>query len=67
MTRPPNRNSPRKVRYAVIGQGAIAQMAVLPAFRHATSNSELVALVSGDPRKLSVLGRRYKHQATVWI
>jgi len=60
MTRSPNRKSQRKVRYAVIGQGAIAQMAVLPAFSHARSNSELVALVSGDPRKLAVLGRRYK-------
>ena len=60
MARSRNRRSSRKVRYAVIGQGAIAQMAVLPAFSHARSNSELAALVSGDPKKLTVLGRRYK-------
>ena len=35
-------------------------MAVLPAFSHARSNSELAALVSGDRKKLTVLGRRYK-------
>lgn len=39
------------VRYAVVGQGYIAQAAVLPAFRHARGNSRLVALVSGDPAK----------------
>jgi glucose-fructose oxidoreductase len=50
----------RKVRYAVVGLGHIAQAAVLPAFRHASRNSELVALVSGHPQKLQVLGRRYR-------
>jgi predicted dehydrogenase len=35
-----------KVRYAVVGLGYIAQIAVLPAFAHATENSELTALVS---------------------
>ena len=60
MARSRNRTSSRKIRYAVIGQGAIAQMAVLPAFSHARSNSDLAALVSGDPKKLRVLGRRYK-------
>jgi glucose-fructose oxidoreductase len=49
----------RKVRYAVIGLGYIAQIAVLPAFEHARRNSVLAALVSGDPEKLKVLGRRY--------
>ena len=38
--------SRRKVRYAVVGLGHIAQIAVLPAFRNA-ENSELFALVSG--------------------
>jgi predicted dehydrogenase len=47
-----------RIRYAVIGLGHIAQAAVLPAFAHAR-NSELTALVSGDPEKLEVLGRRY--------
>ncbi|MDX2130507.1 MAG: Gfo/Idh/MocA family oxidoreductase [Planctomycetota bacterium] len=51
-----------RVRYAVIGLGHIAQAAVLPAFRRAR-NSELAALVSGDPRKLDELGDRYKVDA----
>jgi len=48
----------RKVRYAVIGLGHLAQVAVLPAFK-SSRNSELAALVSGDPKKLSTLGRKY--------
>ncbi|HTG16106.1 MAG TPA: hypothetical protein VK747_12720, partial [Blastocatellia bacterium] len=44
-----------KVRYAVVGLGYIAQIAVLPAFAHA-KNSELMALVSDDPAKLRKLG-----------
>ena len=52
------RSTRRKVRYAVVGLGHIAQVAVLPAFNNAR-NSELVALVSGDPEKLSTLGDRY--------
>jgi len=52
--------SQRRVRYAVVGLGHIAQAAVLPAFAHAKENSELVALVSDDPEKLQKLGRRYK-------
>ncbi len=52
--------APREhVRYAVIGLGKIAQVAVLPAFDHAKSNSRLTALVSSDPEKLRVLGSRY--------
>ncbi len=49
-----------KVRYAVVGIGNIAQVAVLPAFAHAKSNSELVAMVSGDAEKRSELSERYK-------
>lgn len=49
----------RKIRYAVVGVGNIAQVAVLPAFAHAAENSELVALVSGDREKLETLGDRY--------
>jgi predicted dehydrogenase len=49
----------RKVRYAVVGLGHIAQVAILPAFARAT-NSELVALVSGDSEKLDKLSRKYK-------
>ena len=49
----------RKIRYAVIGLGHIAQVAVLPAFAHAARNSVLTALVSDDPEKLRQLSRRY--------
>jgi predicted dehydrogenase len=48
------------IRYAVIGLGHIAQAAVLPAFGHAKRNSRLAALVSGSPKKLKTLGRRYR-------
>ncbi len=48
-----------KVRYAVVGLGYISQVAVLPAFTHARSNSVLTALVSGDGRKLKTLSRKY--------
>jgi glucose-fructose oxidoreductase len=52
------RGSP--VRYAVVGLGHIAQVAVLPAFAHARSNSRLTALVSDDRTKLETLSRRYR-------
>jgi predicted dehydrogenase len=48
-----------KIRYAVIGLGYISQIAVLPSFAHAAKNSELTALVSGDPKKLKQLGEKY--------
>jgi predicted dehydrogenase len=50
----------RKVRYAVVGLGHISQVAVLPAFAHAAENSELVALVSSDEKKLRALAKRYR-------
>jgi glucose-fructose oxidoreductase len=53
------RKSRGKVRYAVVGLGYIAQIAVLPAFKHVRKNSELTALVSGDPEKLEKLGEKY--------
>lgn len=49
----------RRVRYAVVGLGHIAQTAVLPAFAHARGNSELTALVSTDDRKLRAIARKY--------
>ncbi len=52
------RSASRKVRYAVVGLGHISQVAVLPAFKSA-KNSELVALVTGDPAKQKVLSRKY--------
>ena len=50
----------RRVRYGVVGAGNIAQEAVLPGFRGAARNSELVALVSSDPKKRQLLGKRYR-------
>lgn len=50
----------QKIRYAVVGLGHIAQTAMLPAFKHAHRNSELVALITGDPVKGRELSRQYK-------
>src|SRR3954469_24098748 len=48
-----------RVRYAVVGAGHIAQVAVLPAFEHARESCELVAIVSGDPAKRQELSAKY--------
>jgi glucose-fructose oxidoreductase len=48
------------VKYAVVGLGYIAQVAVLPAFAHARRNSRLAALVSDDSAKLKSLSRKYR-------
>jgi glucose-fructose oxidoreductase len=48
-----------KVRYAVVGLGYISQIAVLPAFAHARSDSIVTAPVSGDRVKLKALSRKY--------
>lgn len=50
-------------RYAVVGLGHIAQVAVLPAFRHARRNSRLVALVSDDATKRKPLSKKYGVEA----
>ena len=49
----------KQVRYAVVGLGHIAQVAVLPAFANARRNSKLVGLVSGDPVKLKAMSEKY--------
>jgi len=54
----------KRVRYAVVGLGNIAQVAMLPAFEHAKENSELVALVSGNPEKLETLSKKYSVSVT---
>jgi predicted dehydrogenase len=59
MTARKRTNTPRKIRYGVIGLGHIAQIAMLPAFRNARRNSTLAALISGDDTKLDSLGRKY--------
>ena len=48
----------RKVRYAVVGGGWISQAAFMPGVAQ-TGNSEITALVTGDPEKARVLGDRY--------
>jgi glucose-fructose oxidoreductase len=48
------------IRYAVVGLGHIAQVAVLPAFAHARRNSRLAALVSDDPTKRRSLSKKYR-------
>ena len=53
------RSGKRTVGYAIYGLGDIAQGSVLPAFENARSSSRLVALISGDPDKRKVLGKRY--------
>ncbi len=52
----------QKIRYATVGLGHIAQTAVLPAFKHA-ENSELAALVTGNPGKDRELSERYSVRA----
>jgi len=46
------------IRYAVVGLGYFAQIAILPAFKH-SKNSKLTAFVSDDPVKHKKLGKRY--------
>ena len=52
----------RRIRYAVVGLGSISQSALLPGFRNA-SNSELAALVTGDPKKAREIAKRYRVSA----
>jgi len=54
----PSRKSGRKIRYAVVGLGHLAQVAVLPAFKKA-QNSELVANVSEDAEKREKVAKKY--------
>ncbi len=59
----PRRNA-GPVKYAIVGLGHIAQVAVLPAFAHARRNSRVTALVSDDATKRKSLGRKYRIEAT---
>jgi glucose-fructose oxidoreductase len=54
----------RQIRYAVVGLGHIAQVAVLPAFGNARRNSKLAALVSGDEFKRKSLSEKYAVEKT---
>src|ERR1700730_10820144 len=55
-----SRQRGNKIRYAVVGLGHIAQVAILPAFAHAKQNSELKALVTDDPKKAKRLSKKYR-------
>ncbi|KQM56219.1 glucose-fructose oxidoreductase [Sphingomonas sp. Leaf208] len=48
----------KKVRYAVVGGGQISQQAFMPGIGR-TDNSELAALVTGDPVKADKLAKLY--------
>jgi glucose-fructose oxidoreductase len=58
MTTPQVANNQSRIRYAVVGLGYFAQSAALPAFAQ-SENSELVALISDDPTKLTELSQQY--------
>src|SRR5262245_58527103 len=62
----PNTMAKRKhnVRYAVVGLGHIAQVAVLPAFAHSKRNSTLVTIVSDDQTKRREIAKKYKLDQT---
>jgi predicted dehydrogenase len=53
----------RRVGFAVVGLGSIAQSSILPAFAH-TKNAKLVALVSRDKGKATRLACTYKGVAS---
>ena len=48
----------KRIGYAVVGLGRIAERAVLPAFQHSRS-AKLVALVSGDEKKAARLAAKF--------
>src|SRR5580658_4940054 len=54
--------SERKVRYAIVGLGDIAQEDMMPGVDH-TGNSEIIALVTSDPVKARELGEKYGVEA----
>jgi predicted dehydrogenase len=58
MSRKSESSKKRNIRYAVVGLGHLAQVAILPGFSSA-KNSELVALVSDDPEKRKTLADKY--------
>jgi predicted dehydrogenase len=50
--------SDKKVRYAIVGLGDIAQEAMLPGIEH-TGNSAVTAFVTSDPVKAREVGKQY--------
>jgi len=61
----PSCKSGRKIRYAVVGLGHLAQVAVLPAFKKA-QNSELVAIVFEDSEKREKVAKKYGLEQAYW-
>jgi predicted dehydrogenase len=55
--------SEKKVRYAIVGAGDIAQEDMMPGIKH-TGNSEITALITSDSKKAEELGAKYDVQAT---
>jgi predicted dehydrogenase len=53
---------PKKIRYAVVAGGQISQQAFMPGIAR-TNNSELAALVTGDPVKADELADEYNIKA----
>ena len=53
----------KKVRYAIVGVGDIAQEDMMPGVDH-TGNSVITALVTSDANKAKELGEKYKVEAT---
>ena len=52
-------NKTKKVGFAVVGLGAIAQSSVIPAFGH-SKKAELIALVSRDKNKAARWAKKFK-------
>jgi predicted dehydrogenase len=55
--------SDKKIRYAIVGLGDIAQEDMMPGVDH-TGNSVITALVTSDPEKATELGEKYSVDAT---
>ena len=55
--------SDKKIRYAIVGLGDIAQEAMLPGVAH-TGNSVVTALVTDDPEKARKVGEMYGVERT---
>jgi predicted dehydrogenase len=55
--------SHKKVRYAIVGMGDIAQEDMMPGLDH-TGNSIITALVTSDPKKAQELSAKYGVEAT---
>lgn len=60
----PNEAKSKKIRYAVVGLGWIAQEVILPGF-HGAKHSELVAFVTDDAEKAKELSEKYNVSETV--